>query len=137
MSAKKNLLVFKSNGPKTTDDGKCVDSGDIGNLKYELYQRGNAFTVLHVFNDISKGHNPPPAYRFKKDISVLQVELEKIDFHAMQEDTEIEIKGSGDNDDLILKKTNGSITLVLKRRGFDVIEKLKDILKGKGVKNAS
>lgn len=34
-------IPFKSSGPKKdSKDGVCVDHGEIGKLKYEVYKRG-------------------------------------------------------------------------------------------------
>jgi hypothetical protein len=129
--SKRGLLTFKSCGEKQTDDGKCVDHGDISALQYELYQRGSTFTVLHILDPKHKD------LCFKKDISTFQAELDKIKFDKMAEDDHEEIKGSGDNDDLVFTMKSGEIVLSLKKRGFDVIDKLKDILQGKGAKHGS
>lgn len=109
----RTALPLNSQGSKKTSDGDVLDHGTIGELKYEIYKRG----VIHIFND---------KCRFKKDINLFEDEINKIDFDNMSDD--IVISGSGENDHLIFSKTDGELTIGLKKRDFEIIGKLKDIL---------
>ena len=112
---KRNMIPFKSKGLKK-EDGSVVDHGDLGSLQYEVFSRG----VIHIFDG---------KRTFKKDCNILQDELENIDFRKLDENKEIQIDGSGDNDHLVFKKKDGEIEVCLRERGIEVINKLKSILR--------
>jgi hypothetical protein len=110
-------IPFISRGPKAdSKDGKILDHGDLGDLKYEVYARN----VIHIFND---------ELMFHKDIAIFENEIEKIDFSKMAEGESITIKGAGDTDNLIFKCVGDEIKIELTMKGFDVLNKLKSILK--------
>ena len=112
--------ALSSLGPKKSDDGKIVDHGKLGNLDYEIYNRG----VIHIFDK--------DGLRFKKDIYIFEEEIKKISFDKMIDGDCREIKGSGDNDNLVFSKKDADIGISLKRKEFKALELLKDVLnKGK------
>ncbi|MBE3085862.1 MAG: hypothetical protein IMZ64_06560 [Bacteroidetes bacterium] len=111
--------ALDSKGPKKSSDGKIVDHGTLAELDYEIYERG----VIHIFNK---------DLQFKKDIYIFEEEIRRIKFDQMSDGEVKEIKGSGDNDHLILTKENGDVKISLKKREFEVLNMLKSILnKGK------
>lgn len=112
--------ALSSKGPKNSGDGKIVDHGVLGDLNYEIYERG----VIHIFNDNRPG---PGTLRFKKDLYIFEDEIKKVDFNKMI-DVGYEIKGSGDNDHLVFSKENGEIKISLKKREFEIMDTLKNIL---------
>lgn len=115
---KSNIIPFISKGPRKAkkDSGDILDHGKIGELNYEVYSRG----VLHIFDKDLK---------FKKDCVVFEDELDKLDLENLAEGEETFLEGSGDNDDLIFKKKDGDIQLLLRKKEFGMIEKLRGILK--------
>jgi hypothetical protein len=119
---KKNSLkvpVLFSMGPKPSKDGKIIDHGVLGSLEYEIYERG----VIHIFDK---------SMRFKKDIYIFEDEIKKAKIDNMDDGEEYEIKGSGDNDHLVFSKIDGDIKISLKKKGFEALNTLKNILnKGK------
>lgn len=121
MKAKPKLLKFKSLGKSSTND-KIIDQGELGELSYEVYERG----VIHIFDDLDETH------RFKKDRDIFEDEILNTDFSTLSSVKEIIIKGSGDNDDLIFQlNDNNEIKLSLRKKGFEMIDKLKSILSKK------
>ena len=114
---KSNTVVpFKSKGRKLINkDGTVIDHGKIGTLKYEVYQRG----VIHIFDKNRK---------FKKAMDVFEDEINELDFDNLKDGKSIVLKGSGDNDHLIFTRKNGDLDITLKKRMFNTLEKLKDIL---------
>jgi hypothetical protein len=108
----KRLIPFKSSG-KTSD--VVIDSGTVGDLNYEVFKRGN----IHIFDK---------NVRFKKDTSLFEDEIDKIDFDKMKNGDEHLIKGCGDSDNLIFKCINNELKIVLCKRGNVLIEKLKSVL---------
>lgn len=112
--------ALSSKGPKNSGDGKIVDHGALGDLHYEIYERG----VIHVFNDNRPG---PDTLRFKKDLYIFEDEVKRVEFDKMG-DGEYLIKGSGDNDHLVFSKENGEIKISLKKREFEIMATLKNIL---------
>ena len=108
--------VLSSAGPKKSDDGIILDHGTLGKLDYEVYERG----VIHIFDK--------DGLRFKKDISIFEDEIKKIDFEKLSDGKQSLINGSGDNDHLVFLKENGDIKISLKRREFESLALLKSIL---------
>jgi hypothetical protein len=108
--------VLSSAGPKKSDDGNIVDHGTLGELDYEVYERG----VIHIFLQ--------DCLRFKKDINIFEEEIKKFNFEKMTDGEEMVIQGSGNNDHLVFTKENGDIKIALKRREFEAIGLLKSIL---------
>lgn len=117
----------KSDGPTTGPEGEVVvDHGTIGTLSYEIYERG----VIHIFDDQN--------LRFKKALDAFEDELNQIKFEDMIEGDETIMKGSGDNDNLVFVCNGDEIDIILSKRGFDIIEKLRSIIasgKSKAVAN--
>ena len=108
-------LALDSKGPKPSLDGAIVDHGKLGDLDYEIYGRG----VIHIFDK---------NFRFKKDIYAFETEVRSFNFQKLDEGQGFEIQGSGDNDHLEFTKDNGDIKISLKKRDFDAITMLKNIL---------
>jgi hypothetical protein len=125
MKAPKVIPFRQSKMTADVTKATMVESGDIGDLQYEVYQRNNSFAVVHIFDKKRLSV-------FKKDAAIFEDELAKLKFNEMNEGDTIVMKGSGDNDDLVFKFENGELLISLKRRGFDVLEKLKSVLKRKG-----
>ena len=126
MSPKK-VLQFQPKGPKNSikanANGKVLDHGKIGNLDYEMYQRG----VLHIFDD---------KLRFKKDPDVFEDEVDKINFDNMQHGDEHVIEGSGDNPNLVFVCRGDDIKLQLRKKEFKTITMLRKLLgKAKAAKS--
>jgi hypothetical protein len=116
---------LSSMGPKKSDDGKIVDHGNLGNLNYEIYERG----VIHIYDS---------NLRFKKDIYMFEDELKRLNLEKMSDGGEVMIKGSGDNDHLVFSKESGEIKISLKKSEFEVMDTLKNILnKGKKLTGGS
>lgn len=122
---KPKILNFVSRGPKGSkgsDDGIVVDHGKIDTLNYEVYKRGakqgSPILVLHIFD---------AKMRFKKDADIFEDELNNVDFDKLKKERAI-IKGSGDNDDLILQIKDGDVVFSLAKKGLTMINKIKDIL---------
>ena len=111
------MIPFVSKGKKTTkkDDGKILDHGKIGNLDYEIYSRN----VIHIFDKKLK---------FKKTMDSFEEEMNSHDFEKLKEGEQIIMRGSGDNDHLVFERKNGDLEISLKKRTFNTLEKLKDIL---------
>jgi hypothetical protein len=109
--------ALSSQGPKKSNDGKIIDHGTLGNLEYEIYERG----VIHIFESSSSP-------LFKKDIYVFEDEIRGIDFDLLPEGEDHIIKGSGDNDHIVFTKENGDIKISLKHREFEALALLKSIL---------
>lgn len=128
------LIPFQSKGAKKTKllgktDGEIIDHGVIDSLDYEVYKRGaNSDTPILVLHIIQKASGKKKELRFKKDADVFKSELEAINFDDMSNGDRHEIKGSGDNDNLIVKKMDGEFTFELKKRGLDIIDKVKHII---------
>lgn len=113
----KALIPFKSKGAKKdSTDGAILDHGELGSLKYEVYERG----VIHIFDDNLMCH---------KDISRFEDEISRINFDEIEDGDSITVMGSGDTDNLIFRCVDGEMKIELSRRGFGAIEKLKTILK--------
>jgi hypothetical protein len=106
----------------THENETISEHGEIGDLEYEVWQRNNQFAVIHIFD---KKHLSV----FKKDVYIFEDELAKLKFSDMKEGDVIVMKGSGDNDDLVFTFENSELSISLKRRGFNVLEKLKTVLK--------
>ena len=112
------VVPLQSMGPKNTQDGKILDHGDMGDLKYEVYARG----VIHIFGQDS--------LRFKKDLNAFDVEVRQKDFEKLAQGNSYSIFGSGDNDDLIFtKNSSGDIIISLKKKEFEAITLLKSLIK--------
>ena len=110
-------IPFMSKGPKTdAKDGKILDHGDFGDLKYEVFSRN----VIHIFDS---------KLMFHKDIAAFEAEVEKIEFSKMGDGETVIIKGAGDTDNLVFKCVDGAMKIALTRRGFDMIDKLKSVLR--------
>lgn len=110
-------IPFMSKGPKTdSKDGKVVDYGDLGDLHYEVFARN----VIHIFND---------DMMFHKDIATFEDEIAKINFPKMTDGESVTVKGAGDTDDLVFRCVDGTLKIELTKKGFDMINKLKSILK--------
>lgn len=119
MKKKLNVIPFISKGkPKETikEQGEILDHGKIGDLNYEVYARG----CIHIFDN---------NLRFKKDCDIFEDELTELDINSFDDEEETVIEGSGENDNLIFKKKDGDIQLILRKKEFNVINKLKGILK--------
>jgi len=111
-----NVVPFISKGKKLfSPEGEVIDHGTICGLKYEVFKRG----VIHIFDGKCK---------FKKDAVLFEDAVEELDFDTIGDGETLEIKGSGDNDDMIFTKKDGDIKITLKRRRFKTMEKLKNIL---------
>ncbi len=113
----KVLPFLQSEGSgENTSDGKILDKGTIGKLKYEHYQRG----VIHIHNGY---------LRFKKNCDDFEDELNQLNLKNLVEGEHLVISGSGDNDDLIFEKKDGEIVLELQRKEFGVIKTLRKVIK--------
>jgi hypothetical protein len=112
------VLEFKSKGPKRdSKDGDIVDHGQLGDLDYEVYSRG----VIHIFDKND--------HMFHKGIDTFEEEIAKNNFSKMSDGESFLVKGSGDTDNLIFLSKEGEIRIELSKKGFDVLEKLKGILR--------
>jgi len=110
-------IPFMSKGPKAdSKDGRIVDHGDLGDLKYEVYTRN----VIHIFDE---------KLMFHKDIVAFENEIEKIDFQKMTDGECVTVKGAGDTDNLVFRCADGIVKIELTHRGFDALDKLKSILR--------
>lgn len=116
---------WKSRGAKKNAAKEdIVDHGIIGKLSYEIYKRG----VIHIFDK---------KLTFKKNIEPFEDEIEQLDFDSLTEGQNLVMKGSGDNDNLVFTLKDGELEVSLSKRGFAVIDKLKDVLsKGRNRKEA-
>ena len=116
MTPPKKMIPFKSKGKKKdSTDGEIIDSGTIDKLSYEVYQRG----VIHIFDT---------KLMFKKDCGVFEDEVDELNLD-LKEDEAVKIEGSGDNDHLIIYCKDGDLRFKLEKRGNELINKLKSILK--------
>lgn len=124
---KSKIIPFKGKTKKSqnNEDGNIIDSGDFGKLKYKVFSRG----VIHI-----TGNN----LAFKKNIDSFEQAIDDLDLEGLSEGEEKIINGSGDNDHLVFVKKNGDIEISLKKRQYEVIDKLKNMLsknRRKGAKN--
>lgn len=113
----KTLIPFLSKGSKKSNDGKIIDHGTLGKLKYEIYERG----VIHITNG---------KLIFHKDKDIFEDEINEIDFDELLNKKEHRINGSGESDHLVFTYKDGDVNIGIKKRDFDAIEKLKKILSG-------
>ena len=116
---KNKLLSFV--GGKKAPGGrkeKIIEEKNIGNLKLIIMEHG----VIHVFDDKKD-------LLFKKNADSFEDEIEKIDFTKMAVGDKVQLDGSGDNDHLVFERTEEDVKIYLKKRGFESIEKLKELLK--------
>ncbi len=114
----RKVLEFQSRGGKILNkNGKVIDHGTLGGLKYEMFQRG----VIHVFDDKND-------LRFKKDPDVFEDEVDKIDFDKMKDGDEQVIEGSGDNPNLVFRCRGDDIKLMLRKKEFKTITLLRRLL---------
>ena len=74
---------------------------------------------------------------FKKDISIFEQELDDLKLEELDIGQSHIIKGSGDNDHLVFTRTDDDIQISLKKRGFETIEKVKNLLHKKSKKGGS
>lgn len=111
-----STVVLESKGPKKSNDGKIVDHGTLGDLSYEIFERG----VIHIFDK---------SLKFKKDIYTFEDEVKGHDFQIMQEGDCFTIFGSGDNDHITFTRENGDFKISLKKRDFEAIGLLQSIIK--------
>ena len=109
-------VVLDSKGPKKSNDGKIVDHGNLGDLSYEIFERG----VIHIFDK---------SLKFKKDIYAFEGEVKGHDFQIMQDGDCFTIFGSGDNDHITFNKENGDFKISLRKRDFEAIGLLQSIIK--------
>jgi hypothetical protein len=117
MPQQKSIIPFNSKGPKKdSNDGTIVDHGNLGDLQYEVYSRN----VIHIFDK---------NLMFHKDIAAFEDEIGKLDFAAMAPGDSHTVKGAGDTDNLIFRCDEDGIKVELARKGFDVVEKLKSVLR--------
>lgn len=105
----------KSKVAKMPKTDQILDQGQIGPLAYQI----NALGVIHMEHE---------GLHFKKDISMFEDELNKLELHKLKDGEELVVKGSGDNDDLVFLKKQGDIEVLLRVKPFETIEKLKKIL---------
>lgn len=116
-SAKMIKFKSKSKGKKKdSKDGEILDHGTIGNLKYEVYSRG----TIHIFDN---------KLMFKKDCSLFEDIIDKINFEKITEKEPVSVSGSGDNDDIQFYLDEGEIKIKLIGKPVAIVEKLKGILK--------
>lgn len=99
-------------------DGPIVDTGSIGDLKYDVYQRGS----IHIFNQ-------EKTLFFKKGCDSFEDALKELDLNNMAENQVKVIKGSGDNDNLVFTCKDGDITLSLEKRSYPMVDHLRSLLK--------
>jgi len=127
--SKNKLLPFVGKTNKKTNDvchGNLLDEGTIGELNYEIYVVGG-FGVIHIFDGI---------HHFKKDCNFFEDELNKLDFNSLIEESEVSIKGSGDNDDLFFTMKTNDIEISLRKKSFKMIDQLRGLItKGKNIKD--
>lgn len=109
------MLKFIDKGRKKTVDGDISSHGKLGDLDYKIYDRG----VIHIYKD---------NLLFKKNMDVFQDEIDEIDFDKLKEGKSHILHGSGDNDYMVFTRKDGDIEVSLKKRTYDIIEKLKNIL---------
>jgi len=118
----KKVIPFniKSKGSKKSKDGKILEHGTIGKLKYEIYARG----VIHITSG---------KLIFHKDKDIFEDEINEMDFDELVTKKEHRINGSGASDHLVFTydDKNADIKIGLKKRDFGTIEKLKKILSGR------
>ena len=125
----KKLIPFRGKKDHISDspDGKIVETGKIRTLSYQVIAPNEHFAVVRVFDD--KG------LQFKKDASAFEDTMSKLEFDKMSDGEFVTIKGSGINDDLIFTLKDGEMLISLKKRGYAVVEKLKDVIARKGKKS--
>jgi len=115
----KKLIPFVPKGPKDNKDGTILDHGTLGKYNYEVYQRGN----IHVFS-------PDKTLMFRKDCTVFEDELNKLDLKNLKADGALVIKGCGETDNLVIARdADGEYEIRLDKRTGSVIDLLKGLLK--------
>lgn len=116
MAQSPRVIKFIQNKKAPVEDNDdVIESGRVGDLNYEVFRRGN----IHIYDK---------KLRFKKDAELFEEEFRKLNFDAMKDDEKHVLKGCGDNDDLVFTKTDGEIKMFLKKRSFETISKLFDII---------
>ena len=115
---KNNIIGFISKGEKKGKES-AIDHGKIGSLDYELYQRG----VIHIYD------KKDSKFRFKKIPTLFEGAIDGLHLEKLKDGEETFIEGSGDNPNLIFKKKDGDIELLLRKKEYGTISKLRNILK--------
>ena len=107
-----------------------TDSGEFGNLKYEVYEKWNTIHFIESRNN--------KEITFKKDCDAFEEEFENICFNMMSNGDTAKIEGSGDNADLIISIKNGDLDMHLElkkmpglRKFISLLEKSKKKVMGK------
>jgi len=112
------LLPFrggKLNPAKDTAEGTIVESGTIGDLNWEVYSYG----TIHIMQN---------GRVFKKDCDLFEKELDEVPDNALRH----VIKGSGDNDNLVITQVDGEYVAHVEKSGHMIVEKLRELVtKGK------
>ena len=111
------LLNFKGKSERENTD--ITDSGEFGNLRYEIYGKWN---TIHIIDDKCDDV-------FKKDCDVFETAFEEIDFDSLNEGESVKIEGSGDNADLIITFKDDDTVMHLEEKKLPGIRNVLNILK--------
>jgi len=114
------LIPFKKHAAAAVaPDGNVVEYGTVGIDPHALDWEIHSVGTIHILN--GKGQ------QFKKDCDKFEEELDKVPLDLLPGNKHV-IRGSGDNDDLVIENVDGDYRLSLTRRGIAVVEKLKELV---------
>lgn len=119
MPKKVEVIPFRGSKCKIkSTEGTIVESGTIGTKPALTWEVFAPYGTIHIYDK---------NLTFKKDCDKFEDELAKIPLNLKVGQKHV-IKGSGDNDDLIITNEDGEYRLSLTRRGIAVVEKLKELI---------
>jgi hypothetical protein len=121
---KSKLSSSSKNNPGS--EPEVIEQGSLGKLQFKVYKRGTG-DVLHIFNK-------EETLNFKKDCSLFEDEIKKLNLDEMLDGESLSIKASGDNDTLVFTCAEDDIEISLERPSYPMVEKLRGILRGKNKK---
>jgi hypothetical protein len=106
--------------PKSKRKLGITDSGEFGNLKFEIYDK---WRTIHLIEEGTKRNKV-----FKKDCDLFEEQFEDIDFDDMSDGDTAKVEGSGDNADLIITVKDGEIVMHLESKDIPTLRRFKNLL---------
>jgi hypothetical protein len=107
-------------GIKRKEDTGVTDSGEFGNLKFEVYDK---WQTIHLIEKDGKKEKI-----FKKNCDLFEDAFDEIDFDSMSEGDTAKIEGSGDNADLIITIKDGDVSMHLENKKMPGLKKFFDLI---------
>jgi len=119
--AKQIPFLKSSDGPKSAAD--IVEEGTLGQLHFQVYKRGTG-DVIHIFTK-------DQSLNFKKDCSLFESEVKKLNLETMKDGDIVAIKASGANDSLVFSCNGDDVKIELEKPSYPMVERLRNLLRGK------